>query len=264
VSAPRLATNPVEDALRARRSAVVGFDFPIGVPSPYAAKCGIASFLELLPQLGWKEWRDFFTPADAPDEITLHRPFYPRTAKKGSAHQHLVDGLGVASMNELRRLCELGRHGRGPAEVLFWTLGPKQVGKAAIAGWREILIPARREIRLWPFEGSLEELVTGRGVVVCETYPAEFYGHFGIGAAKAAADARVVAAPSVTAACADLGIEVDQRLAVEIGRGFASEDAYDAFVGLIGMINVILGNRPAAPGLDPGLLQVEGWILGQE
>ncbi len=65
---------------------------------------------------------------------------------------------------------------------MFWTLGAKQVGKAAICGWRELLAPAlrRNEISLWPFEGDLTELLKEARIVVAETYPAETYSHLGI------------------------------------------------------------------------------------
>ena len=63
---------------------------------------------------------------------------------------------------------------------MFWTLGAKQVGRAAIAGWSQFLVPALDRIRLWPFEGALRDLCSPLSVVVCETYPAEFYGHLGL------------------------------------------------------------------------------------
>jgi hypothetical protein len=83
-------------------------------------------------------------------------------------------------MTALRRRCELAQPGRRAACSIFWTLGGQQVGKAAIAGWKEVLIPAlddtEIDLRLWPFDGSLSELVARGRVVVAETYPAEFYG----------------------------------------------------------------------------------------
>jgi len=59
------------------RTAVLGFDFPIGVPRRYGELAGITSFLDLLPACGEGVWQDFFNVADAPDEISLHRPFLP-------------------------------------------------------------------------------------------------------------------------------------------------------------------------------------------
>jgi len=147
VSAPEPASNPVTAALRSGRRTLVGFDFPIVLPAAYAARVGVTSFLELLPQLGLGKWRDFFSPAASPTEIRLHRPFYPRRPG-GTSHRHLLDALGFQSMDELRRRCEKAHASRRAAEVLFWTLGPRQVGRAAIAGWRDILIPALPDIRL--------------------------------------------------------------------------------------------------------------------
>jgi hypothetical protein len=43
VSPPRIVTNPIEQALRAGGAAVVGFDFPIGVPEAFARKVGSAA-----------------------------------------------------------------------------------------------------------------------------------------------------------------------------------------------------------------------------
>jgi hypothetical protein len=58
------------------------------------------------------------------------------------------------------------------------------VGKGAIAGWRDVIVPAMAdhglEVALWPFEGSLERLIAPGRVVIAETYPAEFFDHFGV------------------------------------------------------------------------------------
>ena len=117
--------------------------------------------------------------------------------------------------------------GRGAAEVLFWTLGPKQVGRAAIAGWRDVLIPHLANIRLWPFAGSLDKLLAAGGAaVVCETYPSEFYGHLGLPRAKTAAS-RAAAASALVSAASELDVELDGAARVEIDRGFVNDDAYD-------------------------------------
>jgi hypothetical protein len=262
VSAPALTVDPIAEATRDGTSALVGFDFPIGLPAAYASRVGVESFVDFLPSLGAGDWRDFFVPAATPEEISLGRPFYPRRPG-GTSHRHLLDALGFASMNELRRKCELPHDGRGAAEVLFWTLGPKQVGRAAIAGWRDVLIPHLANIRLWPFAGSLDKLLAAGGAaVVCETYPSEFYGHLGLPRAKTAAS-RAAAASALVSAASELDVELDGAARVEIDRGFVNDDAYDAFVGLLGMINVVSGRRAAAPELPDALVRVEGWILGR-
>ena len=55
------------------------------------------------------------------------------------------------------------------------------------------------------------------------------------------------------------------RLGMESGLGSASgrEDLFDACIGLFGMLNVVLGRRPAGDPQDSEVRRVEGWILGQ-
>ena len=60
------------------------------------------------------------------------------------------------------------------AESLYWCVGAKQVGKAALHFWRECLLPLRQELKgglaVWPFEQHI-----GKSVVVAECYPASLY-----------------------------------------------------------------------------------------
>lgn len=58
-------------------------------------------------------------------------------------HQHLFDLLGFTNGTELLRRCERATADRSDACTLFWTLGANQVGKAAINGWQEVIIPRR-------------------------------------------------------------------------------------------------------------------------
>lgn len=92
----------INDQRRGQGSAVIGFDFPIGVPVAYADAAGIDRFPELLPKLGWGEWRDFYRVAETPDDVSLHRPFYPQRPG-GIAQAHLYEGLGFDSMAKLLR-----------------------------------------------------------------------------------------------------------------------------------------------------------------
>lgn len=47
-----------------------------------------------------------------------------------------------------------------------------------------------------------------------------------------------------------------------VGAGKDGEDRFDAVVGLLGMLDVVLGNRrPGEPEDDT--TRIEGWILGQ-
>lgn len=142
---------------------LVGFDFPLGLPLAYARRAGISSFLDFLVLTSQAPWENFFEVARLPHEISVRRPFYPHHPDQAS-QAHLLNALGMEHMDQLRRVCEHGRPGRPPACPLFWTLGGQQVGKAAISGWRDLLIPALKDrktspsAKVWPFSGSLSDL----------------------------------------------------------------------------------------------------------
>ena len=61
-------------------------------------------------------------------------------------------------------------------------------------------------------------------------------------------------------------IQLDAALVEALGDGFGAdafgEDRFDALVGLLGMLNVVLGYRPPGDPLAPEIAQIEGWILG--
>lgn len=262
-------------------SVFLGFDFPLGLPSGYAERAGVGEFRTLLPRLGRGRWRDFFSVAAKPSEISLTRPFFPRRpGRRGEvSRRQLLDGLGVADAGGIMRLCDHPAGTRPAASPLFWTLGAKQVGKSAIAGWRDLLIPAlggKHDLAIWPFDGPLGRLLAGHRVVVAETYPAEVYGHLGLpfgetggrrrGSKRVQADRAANAAALLDRARAlDLALAPALSEAIDTGFGPApdAEDPFDATVGLLGMLNVLRGGRaPGAPD-DPVVRKVEGWILGQ-
>src|SRR2546430_702964 len=93
---PVLAAGTLRERMRLEddaESAVLGFDFPIGIPRAYANRVGVTNFLDFLwDDCTRDDWREFFEVADNRDEIGLHRPFYPRTfMPKGAKRQeHLV------------------------------------------------------------------------------------------------------------------------------------------------------------------------------
>ncbi len=258
---------------------LLGFDFPIGLPLGYAEQLGVGDFLTLLPQLGRGKWADFYQVAERAEEISLHRPFYPRRPG-GKKQQHLLDGLGVASINELRRQCDLPQPGRRAAAPLFWTLGGQQVGKAAISGWQTILVPAllseRSDVAIWPFDGPLFELFRPNRVIIVETYPAECYGHLGLTFARRSgrrSGKRVQASRASNASAllkraqtaqVDLAPGLQALIEDGFGPGAEGEDPFDATIGLFGMLNVILGYRPPGTPDAEAIRKIEGWILGQQ
>jgi hypothetical protein len=171
----------LRDEAGAFGTTLVGFDFPIGVPAHFAERAGISKFRDFLPLLGTGDWIDFYSVCDKSDDVSVYRPFYPKGGYKGRRKADLLQGHRTSSIEPLLRRCERGGNGQRQACCLFWTLGGNQVGKAALIGWRDVLVPALRNgitLRLWPFDGSLQSLFVPGALVVAETYPAECYGWF--------------------------------------------------------------------------------------
>ncbi len=253
-----------------------GFDFPIGIPLGYAEKAGLTDFIAALQCFGRSGWERFYFPAENPTEISITRPFYPQKPG-GSKRIHPEHGLGVPFV-DLYRLCEKGYDNRRPACPLFWTMGGQQVGKAAISGWCDLLLPALADLqlnlKLWPFSGSLTQLCLPGNIAVVETYPAEFYTHLGLSfstpfrrSKRRQLDRLAFTGQLITWArshCLDL----DESIIVSIQDGFGTdpsgEDRFDALVGLYGMINVILGQHTCWEPDLPYISKIEGWIYGQE
>ena len=257
---------------------VVGFDFPIGIPRAYAEKAGVKNFLDFLKGLGRTEWEVFFEIAETPNEISLYRPFYPKRPG-GTSQSHLVGGLGVASMDDLLRKCERAYPGRGPASSLFWTLGGQQVGRAAISGWRDVLIPAIKKKNdapaIWPFQGNISELLQRENCncIIVETYPAEACLHLGCQPpgrnwSKRKQGDRMVVGIRLLRWAGDRGVGLSDSLVSAIEDGFGpsenGEDPFDSVLGVMSMLKVIQEEGADGVPADPIIKKIEGWIFGQE
>jgi hypothetical protein len=251
---------------------LIGFDFPIGLPEAYARRAEVGDFLAALLELGRGDWARFYKLAEQPDDIGLRRPFYPYRPG-GTSMQHLLDGLGLESKGDLLRRCERAYPGRNAASPLFWTLGAKQVGRAAIIGWREVLTPALTSaspVVIWPFHGRFRNLLAPGRTVVVETYPAEFYRHLGVDlgqGGKRSQAARRAAATTLLRWADDAEVDVTPASRNGIEDGFGQhgdgEEPFDAIVGLFGMLNVVLGRRAPGEPEDEHTRKIEGWMLGQ-
>lgn len=248
---------------------LVGFDFPLGLPEAYASKTGLPDFPAALAAFGLGEWAEWYDVCERAEEISLHRPFYPMRTASGTRHQHLTAGLGLEATDLLRR-CERPTTTRRAACSLFWTLGGNQVGKGAIAGWRELIAGSLETARLWPFHGSLAELDATAPLILAETYPAEFYGHLGIlksmmRSKRIQAERKRVARPLLDWLDAHGVPDASLRAGIEegFGTGANGEDRFDAFVGLLGMIDVLDGRLGREAPSAYAITTWEGWILGQ-
>jgi hypothetical protein len=220
------------------------------------------------PALGSPPWQEFSLVARRSSEIALHRPFYP-AVPGGTRREHLYGALGLTAA-QLRRRCE-----GSDAEMLFWTLGGKQVGKAALDGWRLLSAARRRQppVALWPFDGSLAALLSGSGgVVTAEAYPREYYQYVRPAArsrwSKRRRDDRLAWVPGILTWAESLGVSWDAAVRRRVEDGLSAgpdgEDEFDAVIGLLGVIAVVTGAIPSGqPDDDPAVTATEGWILGR-
>jgi hypothetical protein len=254
-----------------RTPVLAGFDFPIGLPSAYGFQTGLPNFTAALLEFGSGRWCSFFDVCETAAEISIERPFYPRRSSSAAKQRHLLQGLGVSSIDDLRRRCERQTAARRAACSIFWTLGGNQVGKAAIAGWQEVMTPARRGgAHLWPFDGRLDDLSHRGGLTITETYPAEAYRHVGIhfmgSESKRRRLDRMAKACALYHWAAETHVHFEPDMKRTIMDGFGEdaegEDRFDAALGLFGMIEVVTNRRAAGP-FESASAGWEGWILGQ-
>lgn len=177
--------------------------------------------------------------------------------------------MGLTRDDDLRRCCERD----ASAQALFWLVGAKQVGRAAISGWRDLLAPAlvsSQKLSIWPFHGPLFDLLERPGIVVAETYPAAMYQHLGLeiwqsSRKKTSQPDRAYDAPTMRAWAKDRGVRLEPQLEDELADGFGSDrsgdDRFDAVVGLFGMLEVVSEKLASGEPRDD-TTKIEGWILG--
>ncbi len=248
----------------------LGVDFPIGLPRAYAALAAEADFPGFLRALTSRP--SFFMPCDDLAEVSRDRPFYPARGLAGMTRVSHAMALGLAGAASLSRLCDRATALRPAGAPLFWTLGANQTGKAAIAAWRDLLLPALGgpdAPRLWPFDGDFLPLLAGNGVVIAETYPAEAMRQLGVrlaGSKMRQADRAAAAASLADAlrrADAVATPALAQALAVGFDRANGQDDGLDSLLGLLCVLGVVAGRQPDGIPPDPLLRQWEGWVLGQ-
>jgi hypothetical protein len=259
-------------AVAAGGPVVLGVDLPLGVPRAWTAHAGAADFPAFLRSLDGPGWERFFDVCATLDEIAPRRPFYPTRGVRGMTRLAHARALGFADATGLSRWCDRATAERPAGAPLFWTLGANQSGKAAIAAWRGLLLPALRAglpVAFWPFEGFLADLERPGRVVLAETYPAEALRHAGLKlrGSKRAQAGRASAVPALRAALAAARITPDAALSAAIDDAFgtdaAAEDRFDCVIGLLTVIAVLDGRRADFVPDDPMIRAWEGWVLGQ-
>jgi hypothetical protein len=249
---------------------VLGVDFPIGLPRAYAATRPEADFPAFLCNIGVST--DFFSVCATLEEIRPDRPFYPARGIAGMTRLSHALALGLSDASSLSRACDRATAERPAGAPLFWTLGANQSGKAAIAAWQSMIVPALKadlKLGLWPFQGPLRALLAPASVALAETYPAEALRHLGIrlrGSKRRHADRCATAAALIMAAEQQSALPDDTMRGVTLdgfGADVSGEDRFDSVIGLLCVLNVLAGNRPDSAPADPWIQRWEGWVLGQ-
>ena len=175
----------------------LGVDLPIGLPRAYAAGLPERDFLHFLATTAKRP--DFFQVCATLAEVGPARPFYPTRGIRGMTRAAHAAALGLDGAAALSRACDRATAERPAGAPLFWTLGANQSGKAAIAAWQQMLLPALasgEDVRLWPFAGAYRGLLAPGTVALAETYPAEALRHLGMrlkGSKRRQADRAAVA-----------------------------------------------------------------------
>ena len=115
-------------------------------------------------------------------------------------------------------------------------------------------------------------MIAPGSVVVAEAYPAEACVHLGMTPpgrdwSKTSQAGRAAQVTPLTDSTASRDVTLNAELVHLIRTGFGptktAEDPFDAMLGLLSMIEVVLGFRPEGAPVDEGVRNVEGWILGQ-
>jgi hypothetical protein len=248
----------------------LGLDLPLGVPRDWAAARRERDFPELLRGLAGDP--GFFEVSATLDTVSPARPFYPARGVKGMTRAAHAAAIGLPSAASLSRLCDRATATRPAGAPVFWTLGANQSGKAAIAAWRDWLVPALAAgapVALWPFEGGLHALLAPGRAVLAEVYPAEALRQLGLrlSGSKRAQPPRAALAPALSAVMAGLGVVPSPPLAAAVADGFgadaAGEDRLDCVLGLLCLVAVLDGRRADHVPEDPWIRRWEGWVLGQ-
>lgn len=277
-TAPR-PVGPVErllpDLLAGHGAVALGLDLPLGVPRAWAAGRPEPGFPAFLRGLAVDD--PFFRVNPGLEGVSPASPFYPARGVRGMTRAAHAAALGLPDARALARACDRATARRPAGAPPFWTLGANQTGKAAIAAWRDWLLPALAreaaggaQVRLWPFEGGLRALLAPGRAVLAEVYPAEAMRALGLRleGSKRGQGARRGLAPALRAAMDAARVAPDAALAAAVADGFgadaAGEDRLDCVLGLLGLVAVLDGTLPDHVPDDPWVRRWEGWVLGQD
>lgn len=247
---------------------VLAFDLPLGVPESYARAVGSilglqrqTDFLRILKAVA--PLPEFFEPTTKASDWQPIRPFFAVPPKTGGlkSYRREAEKQGVKLC---RAIDELTR-----ANSLFVKSGiPGSVGSAACAFWTELAphLSSERDFAVWPFEGSLAELIESPRIVLAEIYPRVSYaiaildspagGRPRLKIAKTRRDRRKEAVRDLcrTDWVARLGVKF-----VGLESANENEDDFDACLTAAALLRCVLDDLPLC---SRDINRIEGGMLG--
>lgn len=222
-------------ASRPEAPVLLAVDVPLGLPLGFSeVYAGSAGFLEWLDARGSDaDWSSLLAATTAAQ--TSKAPFVC-TATKGDKAR------GIFPMRRCDALTN--------AESVYWCIGGKQVGRAALQFWFELLQPLRRahaQVAVWPFDD-----LSNAAFVVAECYPGFL--------TPTTWRRRVVKTNPVEVVKAIASLAEEPTIAARTRlHAVSSEDEFDMFTTALAMRAALRAGRDllAAPA-DAG--PYEGWI----
>jgi len=242
---------------------LVGIDaaigYPIGAWNQLAGTKSIldTTFVDFFLRSPLPE--QFFEPVRTPDDWSPSRPFIRPPHGPFSLNAYIE-----ASHDGIHR--QIDR--RLKANPVFIMCGmPGTVGSGTHALWQELRAEASQSaIRIWPFDGSLDQLIRSAEPIIAEIYPKACYG---------IALADTLPSPLITIKKTKQPAREDaiERLLpapwvanhrvtlLDTEQAIANEDDFDALFSAAALLRLYLEDAPfESSGSDE--LRVEGDILG--
>jgi hypothetical protein len=249
---------------------VAAFDVPLGVPQSYLTALArlqdaapMETFLDVLRGVSSTPY--FYEATKAAQDWRIGRPFFVVPGGDGGLGTYVAAAAraGVGLYRKIDRTTG--------AKAAFIKSGvPGSVGSAASALWQELVseLTPDRTFKVWPFEGTLEDLLRSGGVVVGEMYPRAAY-------ATALLDVPPTSRPPLVVAKTDSAVRraaivalrtarwvrsLDVRLE-DLAQAEANEDDFDACVTAAALLRSVLEDAPLCPP-QMEAAWAEGGMLG--
>ena len=253
----------IEHAISLQGPVLIGIDAAIGYPAADwrvlvhksgTGASGFADFLlgEILPP-------DFFNPITEPDDWSPERPFIRPPPGRWS-----LKAFEAASSAGFYRVIDR----RLKAQPIFVTSGlPGSVGSGTRALWQELReLNERLSFSIWPFHGSIYELLGKEQPVIAEIYPKACYAialseSLPAPLCPIAKTKQAARQNALEALCEAAWVSRNQITIEDIQPARANEDDFDALMSAAALTRLFL-EKASLEEADDIDSRVEGGVLG--